>query len=264
MTGRSRPVPGKGSAVAKRDYYDVLGSKRGASAEELKKAYRQKAKELHPDRNSDNPEAETQFKEVNEAYEVLGTPETRKKYDELGANWRQYEQAPPGAGGPFGGAGQGNYRTMTPEEMEAMFGEGGSPFSDFFNTFFGGQAAGGARARGGRGRPRRAPDVEYEVARRYGRGADVERQPADGEGAGRHPARPAPAPARARPAGAGRCGRSRGFVRAHRVACAHGALRRGESPLRSTEGVGIEIAEALAGMGSARRAGRLVREDGRS
>ena len=147
-----------------RDYYATLGVAKTATGKEIKQAYRRLARKHHPDVNPGDRSAESKFKEVNEAYEVLGTPETRKKYDELGANWRQYEQAPPGAGGPFGGAGQGNYRTMTPEEMEAMFGEGGSPFSDFFNTFFGGQAAGGARARGGRGRPRRAPDVEYEVA----------------------------------------------------------------------------------------------------
>ena len=57
--------------MAKRDYYETLGVSRGASAEELKKAYRQKAKDLHPDRNADNPNAEAQFKEVIEAYDVL-------------------------------------------------------------------------------------------------------------------------------------------------------------------------------------------------
>jgi DnaJ-class molecular chaperone len=83
---------------------------------------------------------------------VLGDPEKRKKYDELGANWRMYEQAGAGAGSPFGGqwnvnvgGGQGGFRTMTQEEMADLFGES-NPFSDFFTTFFGGAAASAVRA----------------------------------------------------------------------------------------------------------------------
>jgi DnaJ-class molecular chaperone len=174
-----------------RDYYATLGVPKTATEKEIKQAYRRLARKHHPDVNPGDRSAETRFKEVNEAYEVLGTPETRKKYDELGANWRQYEQAGPAAGGPYGPqAGQGGFRTMTPEEMEAMFGAGGSPFSDFFNTFFGG--GGGAAPSGGRGRrgsqaprPRRAPEVEYEIPLDLANtlGGHVERvqvQPEDG------------------------------------------------------------------------------------
>lgn len=150
-----------------RDYYATLGVPKTASAKEIKQAFRKLARKLHPDVNPGDRGAEAKFKEVNEAHEVLGNPETRKKYDELGANWRQYEQVPPGASGPWGTGGQagsGGFRTMTPEEMESMFGAGGSPFSDFFNTFFGGQAAGSARGRTARPRTRRPPEMEYEVA----------------------------------------------------------------------------------------------------
>src|SRR5215510_8118171 len=127
-----------------KDYYAILGLDKKASDAEIKKAYRRLARKHHPDLNPGDKAAETKFKEINEANEVLGDPDKRKKYDELGANWRMYEQAEAQGGpNPFagqwpGGGGGASYRTVTPEEMEELFGAGQSPFSDFFTTFFGG------------------------------------------------------------------------------------------------------------------------------
>ena len=159
-----------------KDYYSTLGVAKTATAKELKQAYRKLARKHHPDVNPGDKSAEAKFKEINEAYEVLGDPEKRKKYDELGANWRAYEQAGAAGGpgyGPQGGAwnvnvggGPGGFRTMTDEEMHEMFGDA-DPFSDFFHTFFGGrpgqEGAPRAGGRAGRKASRRGRDFENEI-----------------------------------------------------------------------------------------------------
>jgi len=168
-----------------KDYYSTLGVAKTANAKEIKQAFRKLARKHHPDVNPGDKAAESKFKEINEAYEVLGDPEKRKKYDELGANWRAYEQAANAGGGPgfqggfdpsqfgggwppHGGGSQGGFRTMTEDEMREMFGDQ-NPFSDFFQTFFGGAMGGqeesgrrGARSRAARG-PRKGRDLEQEV-----------------------------------------------------------------------------------------------------
>ncbi|MEI6801209.1 MAG: molecular chaperone DnaJ [Pseudomonadota bacterium] len=131
--------------MAKRDYYEVLGATKGASAEELKKAYRTKAKELHPDRNTDNPNAEAQFKEINEAYDVLKDADKKAAYDRYG------HAAFEGGRGPGGGGG-GN-------------GDFGSSFSDVFEDLFGDfMGRGGQGAQGGRrSRAQRGSDLRYNL-----------------------------------------------------------------------------------------------------
>lgn len=152
-----------------KDYYATLGVGKTSTDKEIKQAFRKLARKLHPDVNPGDKGAESRFKEINEAYEVLGDPAKRKKYDELGSNWRMYEQAAAQGGSPFGSqyrpgpGGQSGFRTMTPEEMEAMFGDT-NPFSDFFSTFFGGGVAEEAGRRGAtRRRQRPGRDIEHEL-----------------------------------------------------------------------------------------------------
>jgi curved DNA-binding protein len=157
-----------------KDYYSSLGVAKTATDKEIKQAYRKLARKHHPDVNPGDKSAEARFKEINEAYEVLGDPAKRKKYDELGANWRMYEQAGAGAPGGFPGSEWnanvgsqgGGFHTITEEEMREMFGDA-DPFSDFFHTFFGGAGRvdePGRRAQGGRARAsRKGRDVEHEL-----------------------------------------------------------------------------------------------------
>ncbi len=126
-----------------KDYYKILGINKKASQDEIKKAYRKLALKYHPDKNSGDKHAEERFKEISEAYKVLGDAEKRKKYDQLGANWHQYANAPGGGFdfSNFGGA-QGAGGFHFEGNMEDVFGNAGgrkgSGFSDFFNAFFGG------------------------------------------------------------------------------------------------------------------------------
>ena len=129
--------------MAKRDYYETLGVIKGADAAEIKKAYRQKAKELHPDRNTDDPNAEAQFKEANEAYEVLKDENKKAAYDRYGH--AAFENGM-GSGAPRGG-GQGDFGSAFSDV-----------FDDLFGDFMGGRGGGGRRATAQRGN-----DLRYNL-----------------------------------------------------------------------------------------------------
>lgn len=134
-----------------KDYYKVLGVKKDASTDEIKKAYRKLAVKYHPDKNPGDKVAEEKFKEANEANEILGNADKRKKYDEMGENWQQYANNPYAQGRP----GRQSYGT------EDFYGDG-SQFSSFFESIFGGGGGfGGSRRKSTR--PNRGQDAEASI-----------------------------------------------------------------------------------------------------
>jgi curved DNA-binding protein len=150
--------------VQYKDYYDVLGVPRNASESDIKKSFRKLAREHHPDVAKDKRKAEEKFKEINEAYEVLGDPAKRKKYDELGANWKAgAEFRPPPGWESFAGA--RDFRSTGPAGQEFEFHFGGTGFSDFFEQLF------GSRTRGGFGGFDRRRAFEEDLAER---GRDIQ------------------------------------------------------------------------------------------
>ncbi len=123
-----------------KDYYQILGVQRNASPEDIKKSFRTLARKYHPDVAADKKTAESKFKEINEAYEVLGNPENRKKFDQLGANWKhaeEFKKYSSAARGSHPGGGAGSQAKNYNFEFE------GTGFSDFFEQFFGGASRGG-------------------------------------------------------------------------------------------------------------------------
>jgi curved DNA-binding protein len=162
-----------------KDYYKTLGVERNASQEEIKKKYRKLAAKFHPDKNPGNKRAEAKFKEIGEAYEVLKDPDKRKLYDQVGVDWKKYQQAGASPGdfnwSQYGG--QGGQRVNI--NFEDIFGgghqqgsSGGSSFSSFFETLFGGgDPFGGARQQAQqyqsdarrRATPRKGSDSEAEI-----------------------------------------------------------------------------------------------------
>ena len=171
-----------------KDYYQILGVSRNADEKEIKRAFRKLAQKYHPDKNPDDKDAEAKFKEVNEAYTVLSDADKRSKYDRFGAQWEQYANhggrpegfdwggwsGMDGMGGMGGGGrSSGQYRTVTPEEFEQMFGgaggaAGASGFSSFFDALFGGGL--GGRPSSGQYRTRGGPRYGFEFDPQPGQG----------------------------------------------------------------------------------------------
>lgn len=139
--------------MAGKDYYSLLGVKRGASEKDIKRAYRRLARKHHPDVNPGEKSAEAKFKEINEAYEVLSDKEKRQKYDQYGDQWQQAEQFAKAGGqqSPFGGFSRSGGQSFSFEEgdLDSLFGD-----------LFGGVRTGGFRRQA---RPRKGRDIEYPL-----------------------------------------------------------------------------------------------------
>lgn len=151
-----------------KDYYDVLGVERGAAEQEIRAAFRKRARELHPDVNRDDPQAAERFKELNEAHEVLSSADKRAMYDHFGDDWQRYRDA-----GVSPSDAQNGRRYATNEDFGSWFtGENRSftfetsgsddsdRFSDFFNLLFGGEGGHSTRTRVRQRRPQRGTDSE--------------------------------------------------------------------------------------------------------
>jgi curved DNA-binding protein len=141
-----------------KDYYKILGVERNAAEKDIKRAYRKLAVQYHPDKNPGDDRAEERFKEINEAYEVLGDPAKRAKYDQLGSSYQEWERRGGAPGGfdwsQWTGGGQGGVRVDV-GDLGDLFGPG---FSEFFQAMFGGMGTRTQTPRRGRGR-----DLEQQV-----------------------------------------------------------------------------------------------------
>ncbi len=145
-----------------KDYYKVLGVDKNASEADIKKAYRKLAQKYHPDKNQGNNAAQEKFKEINEAYEVLGDPDKRQKYNQLGSQYQQWQRYGGQGGfdwGRYAKPGAGGGTRVEYGDLDDLFG-GSGDFSDFFQSIFGGEPRTRPRTQA---RPRRGSDFEQPL-----------------------------------------------------------------------------------------------------